>query len=218
MLRWQHPERGFISPAEFIPIAESTRLINEIGTWVLKESMKQCAAWRQEINSEFQISVNKSPVQFADNEPENAACLQAISDDPKLKSAIVIEITEGLILDDTGQVKAKLKAYQDNGVQIALDDFGTGYSSLSYLRKFDIDYLKIDRSFVANIETVAEDRVLCRTIIAMAHNFGIRVIAEGVETAEQRDILLDAGCDYGQGYYFSKSLLPAQFEAYVEQA
>lgn len=218
LLRWQHPERGFISPAEFIPIAESTRLINEIGTWVLKESMKQCAAWRQEINSEFQISVNKSPVQFADNEPENAACLQAISDDPKLKSAIVIEITEGLILDDTGQVKAKLKAYQDNGVQIALDDFGTGYSSLSYLRKFDIDYLKIDRSFVANIETVAEDRVLCRTIIAMAHNFGIRVIAEGVETAEQRDILLDAGCDYGQGYYFSKSLLPAQFEAYVEQA
>lgn len=217
LLRWQHPERGFISPVEFIPIAESTRLINEIGTWVLKESMKQCAEWRQTINNEFQISVNKSPVQFADNEPENAQCLQAISDDPKLKSAIVIEITEGLILDDTGQVKAKLKAYQDNGVQIALDDFGTGYSSLSYLRKFDIDYLKIDRAFVANIETVAEDRILCRTIIAMAHSLGIRVIAEGVETEEQRDILLEAGCDFGQGYYFSKSLLPAQFEAYVEQ-
>lgn len=115
-------------------------------------------------------------------------------------------------------MKATLEAYKDNGIQVALDDFGTGYSSLAYLQKFDIDYLKIDMSFVRNLEAAADDRVLCRTIIEMAHGLGMQVIAEGVETIGQRDILLNAGCDYGQGYYFSKSLPPAQFEGYVKKS
>jgi EAL domain-containing protein (putative c-di-GMP-specific phosphodiesterase class I) len=130
----------------------------------------------------------------------------------------VIEITEGLLLDATGQVKATLEDYKDKGIQVALDDFGTGYSSLAYLHKFNIDYLKIDISFVANLETNSDDRVLCHTIIEMAHNLGMAVIAEGVETKAQKDILLNAGCDYGQGYYFSKSLPPAQFESYVKKS
>ena len=218
LLRWQHPERGLISPTEFIPIAESTKLINEIGCWVLAESMAQCKVWRQKINAEFQISVNKSPVQFAESSVEGHDCAQVLAEDAQLRNAIVIEITEGLLLDATGQVNATLEAYKDNGIQVALDDFGTGYSSLAYLQKFDIDYLKIDMSFVRNLEAAAEDRVLCRTIIEMAHGLGMQVIAEGVETIGQRDILLNAGCDYGQGYYFSKSLPPAQFEGYVKKS
>jgi diguanylate cyclase (GGDEF)-like protein/PAS domain S-box-containing protein len=215
LLRWRHPEKGLISPAEFIPIAESTKLINEIGGWVLKKAITQCAIWRQHINGQFQISVNKSPVQFYDRQVGLTDWIQILADDPQLKHAIVIEITEGLLLDATGEVKARLEAFKQNGIQVALDDFGTGYSSLAYLQKFDIDYLKIDKSFVANLETTLDNRVLCRTIIDMAHNLGMLVIAEGIENKVQKDILLQAGCDYGQGYYFSKSLSPLAFEAFA---
>jgi diguanylate cyclase (GGDEF)-like protein/PAS domain S-box-containing protein len=215
LLRWRHPDKGLISPAEFIPIAESTKLINEIGAWVLKEAIAQCAIWRQHINGQFQISVNKSPVQFYDRQLGRADWIQRLADDPQLKHAIVIEITEGLLLDATGEVKARLEAFKQNGIQVALDDFGTGYSSLAYLQKFDIDYLKIDKSFVANLETTLDNRVLCRTIIDMAHNLGMLVIAEGIENKVQKDILLQAGCDYGQGYYFSKSLSPLAFEEFA---
>jgi EAL domain-containing protein (putative c-di-GMP-specific phosphodiesterase class I) len=210
-----HPERGLISPAEFIPIAEDTRLINEIGHWVLIECIKQCMDWRKKIDSSFQIAVNKSPIQFLNTEERYSKWVQTLLSEDNSINAIVVEITESLLLDASGQVVDKLKRYRDNGVQFALDDFGTGYSSLSYLRKFEIDYLKIDRSFVANIEHNLEDKVLCNAIITMAHSLGIKVIAEGVETKEQRDILLQLGCDFGQGFYFSKSLLPAQFEAYL---
>lgn len=215
LLRWLHPERGLISPAEFIPIAEDTRLINEIGHWVLIECIKQCMDWRKKIDGSFQIAVNKSPIQFLNTEERYSKWVQTLLSEDNSINAIVIEITESLLLDASGQVVDKLKRYRDNGVQFALDDFGTGYSSLSYLRKFEIDYLKIDRSFVANIEHNLEDKVLCNAIITMAHSLGIKVIAEGVETQEQRDILLQLGCDFGQGFYFSKSLLPAQFEAYL---
>jgi diguanylate cyclase (GGDEF)-like protein/PAS domain S-box-containing protein len=216
LLRWRHPERGLISPVEFIPIAESTKLINEIGSWVLAESLKQCIAWRKSINAEFQISVNKSPVQFSDTRSEHNDWYQIINDVP-LHKPVVIEITEGLLLDATGQVQTILSTYKKKGIDVALDDFGTGYCSLAYLQKFDIDYLKIDRSFVANLETSIDNRVLCRTIITMAHSLGMKVIAEGIETKLQRDVLSDAGCDFGQGFYFSKSLSPAAFEAYVKQ-
>jgi len=215
LLRWRHPIRGLINPAEFIPIAESTKLINEIGYWVLMQAIKQCAEWRKKINAKFQISVNKSPIQFYDKNTEHKDWMQVLADDVQLENAIVIEITEGLLLDTTDQVKARLEMFRQNGVAIALDDFGTGYSSLAYLQKFDIDYLKIDQSFVTNLETNLDNRVLCRTIIDMAHNLGMSVIAEGVETKEQKDILLQAGCDYGQGFYFSNALSPFDFELFV---
>ncbi len=217
LLRWRHPQRGVVSPAEFIPIAENTRLINDIGGWVFKEAIKQCIDWRSTIHSDFQIAVNKSPVQFNNNDAENRGWLQMIANNKALNNSVVVEITEGLLLDASVQVEERLNEYRDNGIQVALDDFGTGYSSLAYLRKFDIDYLKIDQSFVASLETSNEDRVLCKAIIAMAHNLDIKVIAEGIETKEQCDILTAIGCDFGQGYYFSKSLLPEEFEVFVKQ-
>ncbi len=217
LLRWNHPNRGIVSPAEFIPIAENTRLINDIGGWVFKEAIKQCQLWRQTIHKDFQVAINKSPIQFINNEAENTDWLRMIAENKSLNNAVVVEITEGLLLDASAKVEERLNEYRDNSVQVALDDFGTGYSSLAYLRKFDIDYLKIDQSFVASLETSNEDRVLCRAIVAMAHNLDIKVIAEGIETKQQCDILSSIGCDFGQGYYFSKSLPPDMFESYVKQ-
>ncbi len=216
LLRWQHPERGLVSPAEFIPIAEDTRLINEIGHWVFIESVKQCKAWRKTLDARFQVAVNKSAVQFVNADSKHATWTQHLPFASGEGNAVVVEITESLLLEASEQVTEKLREYRSQGIQIALDDFGTGYSSLSYLRTFEIDYLKIDRSFVANLADSAADRVLCKSIIEMAHGLGIQVIAEGIETKEQQDILFEAGCDYGQGYYFAKPLSPQDLEAYVE--
>jgi EAL domain-containing protein (putative c-di-GMP-specific phosphodiesterase class I) len=126
-----------------------------------------------------------------------------------------VEITEGLLLDHHPEVMMKLNAFRDAGIQVALDDFGTGYSSMSYLKKFDIDYLKIDRLFVRDIVTDASDRAIAEAVIAMAHKLGMKVVAEGVETIEQRNLLAEAGCDYGQGFLFAKPIPAAEFEALV---
>jgi EAL domain-containing protein (putative c-di-GMP-specific phosphodiesterase class I) len=128
---------------------------------------------------------------------------------------MVIEITEGLLLDASNAVTKKLLQLRDGGIQVALDDFGTGYSSLSYLKKFDIDYLKIDRSFTRNLAPNSSDMALSDAIIVMAHKLGLRVIAEGVETPEQRDLLARAGCDYGQGYLFAKPMPAVEFDAHL---
>jgi diguanylate cyclase (GGDEF)-like protein/PAS domain S-box-containing protein len=217
LVRWQHPTRGYISPAEFIPIAEDTRLIQEIGNYVFNEAFKQATHWRNTLESNFQVAVNKSPIQFTFDE-DRAHCWQAlVSDTADMGKAIVVEITEGLLLDASADVIQRLKSFQALGMQIALDDFGTGYSSLSYLKKFDIDYLKIDQSFVANLSEGSDDLILCEAIIMMAHRLGMKVIAEGIETALQKTLLIRAGCDYGQGFLFSKSLSASDLEAYVLQ-
>ena len=217
LLRWQHPDRGWVSPVEFIPLAEDTRQINEIGNWVFAQSIQQCQRWRETVDPRFQIAVNKSPVQFMSTDSAHSAWMSALSKTPEQGGEVAIEITESILLESTGQVGSKLQEYRKKGVQIALDDFGTGYSSLSYLRRFEIDYLKIDKSFIANLEYSAEDRVLCNAIIAMAHSLGIQVVAEGIENQQQYEILLGAGCNFGQGFYFSKSLPPAEFEAYAKR-
>jgi diguanylate cyclase (GGDEF)-like protein/PAS domain S-box-containing protein len=215
LLRWMHPTRGYISPAEFIPIAENTRLIQDIGNWVFQEAFKQVLHWRRVLETNFQVSVNKSPIQLS-YEDEKAHCwLEPLSQQPGSGQAIVVEITEGLLLDASSEVIQRLKAFQDMGMQVALDDFGTGYSSLSYLKKFEIDYLKIDRSFVANLSEGSDDLILCEAIIMMAHRLGMKVIAEGIETVQQKTLLIRAGCDYGQGFFFAKSLSPQDLEAYV---
>jgi len=217
LLRWQHPKRGLVSPAEFIPIAEDNRIIYDISNWVFVEVIKQAMEWRKYIDPEFQVAVNKSPLQFLHaKEDSNHWTEELQNQESGAESAIVIEITEGLLLEASAQVMDCLSYYKENGIQISLDDFGTGYSSLSYLRKFDIDYLKIDRSFVASLEENDGDVVLCEAIIAMAHSLGIKVVAEGIETERQRDILLEKGCDYGQGFYFSKSITPRDFEVFVK--
>ncbi len=217
LLRWQHPEQGLISPVDFIPIAEDTKLINAIGNWVFLESIRQGELWQYSHDSRFQVAVNKSAVQFMNADPVHSVWIDRLPDLASKTNPIVVEITESVLLENSDYVANKLQEYRRRGIKIALDDFGTGYSSLSYLRKFEIDYLKIDRSFVANMEDNEQDIVLCKSIIQMAHGLGIKVVAEGIETEKQRLILLNAGCDYGQGYYFSKPLTVSDFDAFLQK-
>jgi diguanylate cyclase (GGDEF)-like protein/PAS domain S-box-containing protein len=213
VIRWNHAERGMVRPAEFIPLAEETGLIHEIGDWVFKESARWAKHWRNQFATDFQVSVNKSPVQFrAANNRFASRWSEYLQELGLPGENIVIEITEGLLLNADADVTDELLRLRDADIQVAIDDFGTGYSSLSYLKKFDIDYLKIDRSFVNNLETDANDMALSEAIIVMAHKLGLKVIAEGVETEGQRSLLAAAGCDYAQGYLFSKPIPPEEFE------
>jgi len=213
LLRWNHPLNGVVSPAEFIPVAEKAGLIVDIGNWVFYKVAEQLAAWRKTIDSDFQVSINKSPVQFYDKSNKHEDWFDYLNALGIPGSGLVVEITEGLMLDKNPEVSEKLLAFRDSGIQVAVDDFGTGYSSLSYLKKFDVDYIKIDQSFVRNLSADSEDMVLCEAIIVMAHKLGLKVIAEGIETAEQRDLLMAVGCDYGQGYLFSRPVAADTLEA-----
>lgn len=216
LIRWQHPERGLISPADFIVLAEESGMIVEIGDWVFREAALQVQRLRASHHPDFQISVNKSPVQFRSDDLYFKKWLPHLQQMGLPGQCIAIEITEGLLLDATDNVQAKLLGMRDAGIQVALDDFGTGYSSLSYLKKFDIDYIKIDRSFVRNLSTASDDMALCEAIIVMAHKLGLKVIAEGIETAAQSSLLTAAGCDYGQGHFFSHPLPAHEFEALLK--
>ncbi len=215
LIRWDHPERGPISPAVFIPIAESTGLINEIGDWVFLTAARQAKAWRRSVHPQFQISVNRSPVQFRSSSDKQLNWGQQLVQLGVSGDAIAVEITEGLLLDKGPGVSEQLRALRDAGLPISLDDFGTGYSAMAYLQKFALDYLKIDRSFVNGIGEDASSRALCQAIVVMAHALGMKVVAEGIETQAQYDWLRDAGCDYGQGFLMSRPLNAEAFEAFV---
>lgn len=216
LIRWDHPSLGRISPVEFIPIAEQTEQIIKIGNWVFCEAAKHAVTLRERYSSDFQISINKSPVQFAKS-PSHDEWFNFLDSIHLHPSALVIEITEGLLMDDREQTKQQLFELNKSGMDISLDDFGTGYSSLSYLKKFHVDYLKIDQSFVKDLQADSDDMALCEAIIAMAHKLGIKVIAEGIETETHFNLLSAAGCDYGQGYYFSKALPAKQFQAFLDK-
>ncbi len=212
LLRWQHPELGMISPDEFIPLAEETGIIIEIGDWVVEQVLdvaQQFCSRQQKI----QISINKSPVQFKLGSENLSRWIEKIRRMGLPPQYILVEITEGLLLDATDKIRQILYAYRDEGIQVALDDFGTGYSSLAYLNKFDIDYLKIDRAFISNLTEQSSELALYEAIIAMAHKLGLKVIAEGIETAQQDALLRKMGCDYGQGYLYAK---PIPFEHLIE--
>jgi diguanylate cyclase (GGDEF)-like protein/PAS domain S-box-containing protein len=213
LIRWQHPQRGLVSPMEFIPLAEASGLIIDIGEWVFKESARWARQWRGEHDPRFQVSVNQSPLEFQREGKGYEGWFEHLGAIGLEGQAVVVEITEGLLLDASSFVTDKLLALRDAGIQVALDDFGTGYSSLSYLKKFDIDYLKIDRSFTCNLAPDSSDMALSEAIIVMAHKLGLQVIAEGVETPAQRDLLLQAGCDYGQGYLFARPMPGHEFDA-----
>ncbi|MDD2742715.1 MAG: EAL domain-containing protein [Rhodocyclaceae bacterium] len=214
LVRWQHPQRGLVSPSEFIAVAEETGLILEIGDWVFKESAGWAKRWRALFGPDFQISVNKSPVQFQQQNGKDG-WLAHMREIDLPGQAIVVEITENLLLGSDSPIMESLLAYRDHGVQVAIDDFGTGYSSLAYLKRFDIDYLKIDQSFTRNLAPDSSDMALSEAIIVMAHKLGLKVIAEGVETVEQSDLLRSVGCDYAQGYLFSQALSPEAFEQFL---
>ena len=212
LVRWKHPEHGFISPATFIPIAEDTGTIHEIGNRVFRTAAQQVSVWRAQYNPRLQVSVNKSPAQFLAEGPNQDDWVAYLDELGLAGDGIAVEITEGLLLKSATHIDEKLLRMRDAGIQVAIDDFGTGYSSLAYLKRFDVDYLKIDQSFVRNLETDSSDLALSEAIVVMAHKLGFQVIAEGVETEGQRKILEQIGCDYAQGYLFSRPLPAEDFE------
>ncbi|WP_161568350.1 bifunctional diguanylate cyclase/phosphodiesterase [Anaerobacillus alkaliphilus] len=204
LLRWEHPTLGFISPYDFIPIAEESGLIVPIGEWVIKSVCQQIIAWEKETSNKYSVSVNLSIRQFYQSN-----LVQVISESIKETgidpSQLTLEITESMTMD-VNKATIILFDFKSLGVNISMDDFGTGYSSLSHLQVFPIDFLKIDQSFIREINTKSEKRtgIIAATILAMAQNLGLKVIAEGVETKEQLQFLEEHGCNYAQGYYFSK--------------
>ncbi len=205
LIRWQHPERGLVSPLEFIPVAEETGLITLIGWWVLREACRQLRLWQIEFSTlaPLSISVNLSGKQFS--QPNLVEQIAEILQETNLDaSSLKLEITESAIMENVEEASAMLGQLRKLGIELYMDDFGTGYSSLSYLRRFPIDTLKIDRSFVSQMTVDNEHIEIVRTIVMLAHNLSMNVIAEGVETAEQLTQLKSLQCEYGQGYFFSK--------------
>jgi diguanylate cyclase (GGDEF)-like protein/PAS domain S-box-containing protein len=210
LLRWRHPQRGTVSPIEFIPLAEQTGMIGAIGEWVYQRASAQAGVWRAGADPLFKVSVNISPVQLRQSGAGSGA---RVSSSPVGNAfyagagvAAILEITEGLLLESSQAIMEQLQSWRDAGAELAIDDFGTGYSALSYLRKFRVDYLKIDQTFVMTLSAHSNDLSMCEAIIAMAHKLGIKVIAEGIEKQEQRDLLAHAGCDFGQGFLFARPL------------
>lgn len=212
LLRWQHPVHGMVSPSEFIPLAENTGLIIPIGDWVFKEAAHFAKHWSKQFSDDFQVSINMSPVQLkAEHKNFAAEWLRHLQEMELPGKNMAVEICEGLLKTDP-DIMDKLRAFHDVNIQVAIDDFGTDYSSLSKYKIFNIDYLKIDQSFILNFANDPNDLALSE-IIVMAHKLDFKVIAEGVETEEQRDLLAAAGCDYAQGNLYSKPVLPDKFEA-----
>jgi len=202
LARWHHPIKGMISPGEFIPVAERTGLITDVGDWVLREAARQAAEWDAAKLEPFRISVNMSPLQF--NQPNIAGMIADFLKDTGMKpERLELELTESAIMTDAEINIAKLRAIKEMGVAVAVDDFGTGYSSLNYLKRFPIDTLKIDQSFVADLPS-SDGEALVDAILALARSLKLKVIAEGVETVEQMEYLIANHCDLLQGYYFSR--------------
>lgn len=213
LIRWEHPKLGTVSPAEFIPLAEESGLIVSIGEWVLEEAIRHVKHIREHYNVDFQISVNKSPVQFNHERGKPGSWINRLQQQGLPGNALAMEITESLLVDPDSEVKDTLLRYRDAGIQVSIDDFGTGYSSLSYLKQFDIDYLKIDQSFTRNLSVGSSDLAISQAVIAMAHALGLKVVAEGVETQTQLELLQASGCDYVQGYLLAR---PLRIEALEE--
>jgi diguanylate cyclase (GGDEF)-like protein/PAS domain S-box-containing protein len=221
LLRWRHPARGLVPPGQFIPRAEQTGLIVPVGTWVLEAACRQLKSWQEAGYSRLRMSVNVSARQC--REPAFEATVRRILESTGVGAgSVVLEITESLFIDDSrgdaAEAAAVFRRLRDMGIRVALDDFGTGYSSLSYLKRFPVDILKIDRSFVQDIAANAEDKTLVDAIIAMAHGLGIAVVAEGMETEQQTRILSSRRCDGGQGYFFGKPAPAEQAAAEIERA
>ncbi len=199
LLRWRHPDRGVVSPANFIPLAEEIGLIVPIGEWVLREACRVVASWQ----GAMCVAVNLSPVQFQ-SRTLVATVAQALHDADMPAERLELEITETVMLQDTDATLATLGQLRDLGVRIAMDDFGTGYSSLSYLRRFPFDRIKIDQSFVRDINSKRDCGAIIRAVTGLSRELGIATTAEGVETQAQLDALVSAGCTEFQGYLFSR--------------
>ena len=218
LARWQHPTRGQISPAQFIPIAEETGLIEPLGLWVLEEACRQAFVWQRLVPADrpLVMSVNLSGRQFQN--PGLVDQITRILRETGLEpSALKLEITESVLMQDAESTASRMRALTDIGVRFAIDDFGTGYSSLSYLRRFPVDTLKIDRSFVEGLGADAQALAIVRSIVALAKALNLSVTGEGVETPAQHAQLRELGCDRGQGYLFARPLVAADLVRLLEQ-
>jgi EAL domain-containing protein (putative c-di-GMP-specific phosphodiesterase class I) len=214
LLRWRDPAFGIRNPADFIPIAERTGLIVPIGDWVFREACRQYVAWQAAGVACVPISVNVSAVQFARTDVHEALAGALAATGAPL-GAIDIEITESLLVDCSDALIEELEKIQQLGAEISLDDFGTGFSSISYLKRLPLSLLKIDQSFASRALSSSTDAAIVRSIVYLADELGLRVIAEGAETAEQVQYLRDAGCQEIQGYFFSRPLGPDEFARYL---
>lgn len=221
LVRWQHPQRGFISPTEFIPIAEDTGLILDIGEWILKEACQQLQKWRQEFSRlplirSIKMSINLASQQL--QQPNFIKKLDRILLETGLSGRFLrLEITESALIEPEGNIQNTLRQIRNRNIKLSIDDFGTGYSSLSYLRRFPIDNLKIDRSFIEQMNFDSENFEIVRLIITLAKTLGMDTISEGVETLQQLNQLKALGCEFGQGYLFSRPLEPKVVESILNQ-
>ena len=216
LLRWHHPRLGTLAPPRFIDLAEDTGLIDSIGEWVLEEACRQFLAWREEGIAIPRIAVNVSPRQF--KQKGFVDRVEAIIRSSGMNATdLDLEITESLLVENDIRTQSTLSRLSECGVRFALDDFGTGYSSLAYLKRFEVSVVKIDRSFVKDLPSDEGSAAITTTaIVAMAHALEKEVVAEGVETEQQRAFLLRLGCDHIQGYHLSHPLTPAEFSAFAK--
>lgn len=216
LIRWEHPELGLVPPSEYIPFAEDSGLIVDIGEWVFYAAVQQAKEWQAQ-GYGYQLSVNVSPVQFYGNGLDVEKWVNIIQEAGLDSSSVVIEITERLLLDENPIIIQNLTQLREAGMQIALDDFGTGFSSLTYLKRYPIDYIKIDQSFVRHLAPNSEDYALCEAMIIMAQKLGLEIIAEGVEGLQQEQLLLEAGCTLGQGYLYSRPIPNQELCFWIEE-
>jgi diguanylate cyclase (GGDEF)-like protein len=217
LIRWRHPEQGMVAPMKFIPVAEKSGQIVEIGDWVLQEACRQAAQWRASGLGDVVVSVNVSPVQFRRGDIE-ASVLRALETSGLPASMLELELTESLFIEDSSGLSDSLKRLRQMGVSFSIDDFGTGYSNLGYLRRFEVERLKIDRSFVSRLAKDSHDEAIVRAIIQMAHGLGLSTIAEGVEDESTLERLSAMGCEQGQGYHWSRPVPPDDFARYASRA
>ncbi|MEP5763320.1 MAG: EAL domain-containing protein [Halieaceae bacterium] len=216
LLRWRHPDRGWISPADFIPLAEETGQIIELGRWVVAQACRQLKAWQDTPLRDLQVAVNISSLQFTHDDLLQSV-MQSMWKNSVRPWKLELEITESVLLGNVEGTIELLNAFKEAGISVAIDDFGTGYSSLSYLKRFPLDKLKIDQSFIRDLHTNADDAAICSAILAMGRQLGLTVVAEGVENAAQLGFLNERHCDQIQGFYFSKALSPAELPDFMEE-
>lgn len=217
LLRWNHPIRGVVSPSAFIDLVEETEMIHEVGDWVFGKALALIQKWDNELGIKIQLGINKSPKQFL-KKGHTADWINRICQSGIPPNSLVIEITESVLINKTDVVSENLRQLHERGVLLSIDDFGTGYSSMGYLTKLNVDFLKLDQSFVRDLIKDPTNTIIVETIIAMGHKLGLKIVAEGVETEQQRDWLRSHNCDYAQGYLVSKPLPLNAFEKLVMSA
>jgi diguanylate cyclase (GGDEF)-like protein len=216
LVRWEHPQLGMILPETFIPIAENTGLIIDLGAWVLQEACTQAMRWRMAGFDWMRVSVNLSPLQFRRGDVDLVVS-KALQDSGLPASALELELTESLFIDEPEAVAAVLHRLRERGVSLSIDDFGTGYSNLGYLQRFEVEILKIDRSFISRLVENPQDQAIVRAIVQMAHSLNLTVLAEGIEDRQTLERLIELGCDLGQGFLWAEGVPSDAFDTLLQQ-